>query len=268
MRNKLMQSVAFAIAIGVAAGCATMTAAAPTATSPHIVAAVADKARPQDATFDPGCIGAANACVGVKLDAFRKPADMLAFAGVTPGMKIGELIPGQGYMTRLFSKAVGPTGAVHVFAGAPREGQPQPIAAIQGDKANYPNVDVTLTDFATINTPEPLDLVWTSQNYHDMHNPGRNLDINAANKAVYNALKPGGVYIVLDHATAPGTPFNAQLHRIDPDMVKKEVLAAGFEFVGESNVLRNTADPHDKGVFDDSIRHRTDQFIMKFKRPA
>ena len=124
------------------------------------------------------------------------------------------------------------------------------------------------TDFATLASPEPLDLVWTSQNYHDMHNPGRNLDINAANKAIFNALKPGGTYIVLDHSAADGVAFNAQLHRIDPAMVKSEVLAAGFEFVGESNVLRNPADPRDKTVFDPSIRHKTDQFMMKFRKPA
>ena len=99
---------------------------------------------------------------------------------------------------------------------------------------------------------------------------GRNLDINAANKSIFNALKPGGIYVVLDHVAAADTPggVNAQFHRIVPGLVKQEVLAAGFEFVGESAVLRNPNDPHDKGVFDDSIRHRTDQFMMKFRKPG
>ncbi len=257
MQKNLLRSLALAAVF--AAACQTGPAAPQvTPTSANIVAAVADPTRPKDDT-------------GTNLDIDRKPAEMLAFAGARPGMKVGELIPGQGYMTRLFSKAVGPTGKVYVFASAPvqREGQPPPpppINAIQQDKANYPNVSVIASDFTTIATPEPLDLVWTSQNYHDMHNPGRNLDINAANRAVLASLKPGGTYIVLDHQSAKGVDFSAQLHRIDKEKVKSEVLAAGFEFVGESTVLANTTDDGTKGVFDPSVRRKTNQFILKFKK--
>jgi len=231
---------------------------APTASSAHIVAAIADPARPAADTAR---------------DADRKPAEMIAFGELTPGDKIGELIPGGGYMTRILSKAVGPAGKVYVFASAPvqREGQPPPaapVAAITADAANYRNVQLVITDFTKIPAPEPLDLVWTSQNYHDMHNPGRNLDINAANKAVYGALKPGGLYVVLDHQSARGVDFDAQKHRIDRAKVKAEVLAAGFTFVDESPVLDNPADDGSKGVFDASIRGKTDQFILKFKKPG
>ena len=198
---------------------------------------------------------------------------MIAFGEVHTGEKVGELIPGGGYMTRILSKAVGPTGKVYVFASQPvqREGQPPPaapVAAIVADTANYGNVQVVISNFATIANPEPLDLVWTSQNYHDMHNPGRNLDINAANKAVYGALKPGGIYIVLDHQSAKGVDFDATLHRIDMKKVKDEVLAAGFEFVAESMVLDNPNDDGTKGVFDPSVRGKTDQFILKFRKPG
>jgi predicted methyltransferase len=266
MQKNLMRSLALyavmsaAVAVAVSACATGGGAAAVTPTSANIVAAIADPARPQDDT-------------GAKLDADRKPADMLAFAGARPGMKVGELIPGAGYMTRLFSKAVGPTGKVYVFASAPvaRPNQPPPaapVAAITADKANYPNVSVIITDFTTIPSPEPLDLVWTSQNYHDMHNPGRNLDINAANKAVMAALKPGGIYIVLDHQSSKAEDFSATLHRIDKNKVKGEVLAAGFEFVGESTVLANTTDDGTKIVFDPSVRHKTNQFILKFKKPG
>jgi predicted methyltransferase len=255
-----MRSLALVFLLGVAAcahGSAGDGKAAVSASSANIVAAVADANRPQ-ADRD--------------LDMYRKPAEMLAFAEAKPGERIGELIPGAGYMTRLFSKAIGPSGRLYVFASAPvaRAGQPAPpapVAAITGDKANYANVSVVITDFTTIPAPEPLDLVWTSQNYHDMHNPGRNLDINAANKAVMAALKPGGLYIVLDHSAGVGGAFDAQKHRIDPEQVKREVLAAGFEFVGESKALANPADAHDKAIFDPSIRHRTDQFIFKFRKP-
>lgn len=258
MRTTLMRSLAAAALLATAA-CQTMASEAPvTATSANIVAAVADPARP---------------AADKERDVNRKPAEMVAFGEVRPGDKVGELIPGAGYMTRILSKAVGPTGKVYVFASAPvaREGQPPPaapVAAITADTANYGNVQVVISNFATIANPEPLDLVWTSQNYHDMHNPGRNLDINAANKAVLAALKPGGLYIVLDHQSEKGVEFDATKHRIDEAKVKGEVLAAGFEFVGSSSVLRNPADDGTKGVFDASIRGKTDQFILKFKKPG
>ena len=256
MPTTLLRGIALAALLSISA-CQTM-AAPPTATSPWIVSAVADPARPAADTVR---------------DADRKPAEMIAFGEVHPGEKIGELIPGGGYMTRILSKAVGPTGKVYVFASQPvqREGQPPPaapVAAIVADTANYGNVQVVISNFATIANPEPLDMVWTSQNYHDMHNPGRNLDINAANKAVLAALKPGGVYIVLDHQSAKGVDFDDKLHRIDKDRVKKEVLAAGFTFVSESSVLHNPNDDGTKMVFDPAIRGKTDQFILKFKKPG
>ncbi len=258
MRNTLMRSLALAALLAATAACQTAAMPAPTARSAHIVSAIADPARP-----------AADSA----RDADRKPAEMVAFGEVSPGDKVGELIPGGGYMTRILSKAVGASGKIYVFASAPvqREGQPPPaapVAAITADAANYGNVQVVITDFTTIAAPEPLDLVWTSQNYHDMHNPGRNLDINKANKAVYGALKPGGLYVVLDHQSAKGVDFDAQKHRIDMAKVKAEVISAGFTFVEESQVLDNPADDGSKGVFDASIRGKTDQFILKFKKPG
>lgn len=251
MRTNLMRSLALAALL--TAACQTTSAAPPTATSAHIVAAVADAGRP---------------AADKDLDDERKPADMMAFAEVQPGDKVGELIPGAGFMTRVLSKSVGPTGHVYLFNGPPAAGRAPGFQPVLDDKTSYPNVSFIQTDFTTIAAPEPLDLVWTSQNYHDMHNPGRNLDIAKANKAVFAALKPGGVYFVLDHQSAPGVDFDAALHRIDGAKVKAEVLAAGFEFAGESNVLRNPNDPKDKGVFDPSIRRKTDQFILKFKKPG
>ncbi len=254
MQKKIKLAVASLAALA-AAACASGAGGsdAVTADAPHIASSVAAPARPAADT---------------ELDQYRKPAEMLAFAGVKPGMKIGELIPGGGYMTRVFSGAVGPAGKVYLFNSAPNAQRPPGFLALVEDKANYPNLAFIQTDFTTIPAPEPLDLVWTSQNYHDMHNPGRNLDINAANKAVYGALKPGGVYVVLDHQSADGVEFDAQLHRIDREKVKNEVLAAGFEYAGESDVLRNPADPRTAGVFDASIRRKTDQFILKFRKPA
>jgi predicted methyltransferase len=253
MRTNLMRSLALAALLAAACQTAPAQTPAPTATSPHIVSAVADPARPQ---------------ADKDLDDARKPADMIAFAEVQPGDKVGELIPGGGFVTRVMSKAVGPTGKVYLFNGPAPQGRAFGFQPILDDKTNYPNVQYVQTDFATLASPEPLDLVWTSQNYHDMHNPGRNLDINAANKAIFNALKPGGAYVVLDHQSAKGVDFDAQLHRIDKEKVKGEVLAAGFQFVGESKVLENPADDGTKGIFDASVRRKTNQFILKFRKPG
>jgi predicted methyltransferase len=95
------------------------------------------------------------------------------------------------------------------------------------------------------------------------------VDVPAFDKAVFAALKPGGVYVVLDHAAIAGSGIDATetLHRIDPARVKADVLAAGFKLDGESSILTNEADDHTKNVFDSSIRGRTDQFLLRFKRP-
>jgi predicted methyltransferase len=135
---------------------------------------------------------------------------------------------------------------------------------------NYPNVSYIHAPVAKFVAPEKLDIVWTSQNYHDLHDKFFGpADVPAVNKAIYDALKPGGIYVVLDHAAEAGSGLRDTdtLHRIDEAAVKKEVEAAGFKLVAESNVLRNPADPHTAKVFDPAIRGRTDQFILKFRKP-
>ena len=119
-----------------------------------------------------------------------------------------------------------------------------------------------------LSLPEAVDLVWTSQNYHDLHNIP-NADVADFDRSVFKALKPGGVFIVLDHAAAAGSGFRdtSTLHRIDPEAVKQEVLSAGFKFEAESDVLHNAADDHTLKVFDPAIRGKTDQFILKFRKP-
>jgi predicted methyltransferase len=121
---------------------------------------------------------------------------------------------------------------------------------------------------ALLANAEVSDFVWTSLNYHDMHNRP-NADLVAFNKQMLAMLKPGGIYIVIDHAaqTGSGKRDTGTLHRIDPELVKSEVLAAGFEFVGESAVLRNPADTKDKGVRE-VPRGKTDQFVYKFRKPG
>jgi predicted methyltransferase len=207
-------------------------------------------------------------------DANRKPAETLAFAGVKSGDRVAELLPGGGYFTRLFSKVVGAGGHVYALVPAPSPNAPPDaldraarVKAIAADP-NYSNVSVVVEPFAQLKAPEPVDLVWTSQNYHDVHNfPG--VDVTVFNQSVFDALKPGGTYLVLDHAAEPGSGVRdtATLHRIDPETVKKEVLAAGFVFVGGSDLLHQADDTHGVKVFDPSVRGKTDQFILKFRKP-
>ena len=123
---------------------------------------------------------------------------------------------------------------------------------------------------AALKFPERLDLFWISQNYHDLHDRFMGpVDVKAFNRAVYEALKPGGCYVVLDHSAAAGAPSDVTetLHRIDQSTVRSEIEAAGFKFDGHSALLANPADPRTASVFDASVRGHTDQFILRFRKP-
>ncbi len=224
-----------------------------------IVAAVADPARPADDRAR---------------DVARKPAEVVAFAGVKPGDTVVDLIPGGGYFTRVFSKAVGPTG--HVYALVPSylaKAYPQSVTAIQAVAADpaYRNVTVWVEGVGKLAAQGPVDLVWTSQNYHDLHGPS--LPPNTASEidhAVLMALRPGGAFVIEDHVAEAGSGVRdaGTLHRIDPAFVRDEVEAAGFTFEADSPVLHNLLDPHTARVFDPAIRGHTDQFIFKFRKPT
>jgi predicted methyltransferase len=196
-------------------------------------------------------------------DADRKPAEVLSFAGVRPGMKISELAPGGGYFTRLLSMSVGPKGYVYAFGGRPSN------AVIEWAKTNG-NVAMVVGKGGDKLAPEPVDLVWTTQNYHDFKN-AKVGDGDAAavyNKAAHDALKPGGIYLVSDHEAGKGvgTSATSTLHRIESAAVIKEVEAAGFKLVGKSNLLAHPADNHTLKVVESGIRGKTDQFLLKFRK--
>ena len=212
-----------------------------------IATAVADKGRPGVDTYR---------------DDRRKPAETLVFAGVTTGMTVAELIPGIGYFTRILSKAVGPTGRIYTVPfSEPRASYSKALAA---DPA-YANVTLIGGPPLSVGVPQPVDMVWTAQNYHDIRQ-GRAL----LNKAVFDALKPGGTYFIIDHSAVAGADEGVllSLHRIDEAVVKREVLAAGFVLEAESDLLRNPADKRGQMVFDREVNRNTDQFILKFKKPA
>jgi predicted methyltransferase len=221
----------------------------------YISAAVADPARP---------------AADKERDASRKPAETLAFAGVKPGDWVLELAPGKGYFTRLLSAAVGSKGQVTIYtvSAPPKpDAPPPPVVAIAADP-HYSNVKVTLARLSDVRPTNSFDLVWTTQNYHDLHNL-KDIDVATINKTIFAALKPGGIYFVLDHAAEAGSGSRDTntLHRIDEETVKQEGKAAGFELVGESKILRNKDDPHTAKVFDPPIQGHTDQFLLKFRKP-
>ena len=228
----------------------------------------------------------------------------MAFAGLAPGQTVVDFIPGGGYFTRIFSNVVGPTG--HVYAVVPsemvfgRRPGPPPAAAggaspqrapdergtqvpnttdgavlsqfllQQMDPAGqFKNVTFLVESDASMSIPVPVDLVWTSRNYHDLHNPAFGQpNMLTLDRSIYNTLKPGGIFLVLDHSTAPGMGFSQTntLHRSDPEAVIAEVEQAGFKLIGRSYILANPADNHTQKVF--AMHDRTDQYILKFQRPV
>ncbi len=232
---------------------ATSLAAAAPSIPAYISAAIADSARPAE---------------DKQRDAERKPAETLAFAGVKPGDTVIELAPGKGYYTRLLSAVVGPKGKVYAATSPPKpDAPPPPVQAIAADP-HYSNVSVSLQRAADLKLPQGADLVWTSQNYHDFHNIP-DVDVATINRAVFAALKTRGTYLVLDHAAEAGSGARdtSTLHRIDEETVKQEVTGVRFRLVGESDSLRNKADPHTAKVFDPEIRGHTDQFMLRFSKP-
>src|SRR4051812_5161801 len=150
-------------------------------------------------------------------DADRQPIDMLANSGIKPGDKVAELIPAGGYSTRLLSAAVGPRGHVYSINLATLNDRiKEQIDPVVKDPA-YANVSVLNEDFEQLKLPEPVDIVWTAQNYHDFQNPGMfHADTAAMDRAIFGALKPGGFFVVIDHAAAPGSGArdSGSLHRI------------------------------------------------------
>lgn len=238
-----MRMINLAAAAGVALVITSPVYAKP---APHIAAAVADAGRPAEDKARDGA---------------RKPDQMLAFAGIRPGMKVGELMPGGGYFTRVFAKAVGPRGKVYAYI--PASAPPRMAERLAPLTKAYPNVvGVQAAEFGA---PEPLDVVWTSQNYHDLHLRGGNAE--KINAEIFKALKPGGVYMVVDHRAKPGTYLAdvSTLHRIDQASVMMEVQKAGFVLEGEDLSLRRTDDDHTKRPGE--IHDNSDQFVLKFRKP-
>ena len=251
----------------------------------YISAAVADPGRPH---------------ADRQRDADRKPADVIAFAGLKPGDAVADFMPGRGYFTKIFCKVVGDAG--HVYAIAMPSNRPaaanaptdEPAAESVGGSCtnvtasvlrsrNYPAPELhsdsddpgwvyeywaSRLPAESFVAPEPLDMIWTAENYHDLHNKSSGSpNMLLVGTALLAALKPGGTLMIEDHAASAGSGARdtAALHRIEPEQVKKEMLLAGFEFVGESKLLLHAEDPHTAKAHE--MHDKTDRFVFKFRKP-
>ncbi|MBN8807447.1 MAG: class I SAM-dependent methyltransferase [Sphingomonas sp.] len=240
------------LALGIAAPVAIH--AAPSAIRSYVTTAVADPARPA-AERD--------------TDANRKPAETLVFAGVKPGMTVGEFYPGGGYFTRMLSRVVGPRGHVYGIENDRWKGAVKADDALLAD-GKYANVSIAARPFGTVDFPKPLDLAWVTQNYHDLKIAQFGVvDTIAFDRGVFAALKPGGIFFILDHEALPGTDDAAiaKLHRIERIKVIREVTSVGFKLVDEGNFLRRPSDDHTLPIFDKKVQGHTDQYALKFVKP-
>lgn len=197
-----------------------------------------------------------------------KIPEVIHFIGVKKGDKVADVIAGR--LTAALAQAVGPTGKVYALETAEVvKSHPEVLLMMKQVAAQSPNIIVS-ADPVSSPLPTGLDVVFIRQNYHDLYDKFMGpADVPSFNKAVFAALKPGGVYVVLDHVAAAGSGISATetLHRIDPARVKADVTAAGFKLESQSRILSNPADDHSKNVFDPSVRDHTDQFLYRFRKP-
>jgi predicted methyltransferase len=202
--------------------------------------------------------------------------ELIQFARVDAGSTVIDVYPGDGDWTRLFSDVVGPKG--RVFSFVPTEiadlkpdqvGRMQTLAKEPGRE----NVEAVSADLVAMpEATQPADVLWLHLFYHDLHTAliqDKGATAAAFNRAVHERLKPGGSYVIVDHAAAAGsgTSDTQALHRIDPASVREEVEAAGFVLDAKSTMLANNDDLHSIKVFDPSIKSETDRFAYRFVKP-
>jgi predicted methyltransferase len=199
-------------------------------------------------------------------DADRKPAELLMLSGVKPGDKVVEFAAFGQYFTTMLTSIVGDKGMVYMYDLPYMEA---PTGKASRDfAAKHPNSKFEIVDYNTMTLPDGVDVVFNVLYYHDL--PLNKIDTAALNAKIFKALKPGGVFFIVDHNAAPGTGTRdvETLHRIDPEVIRKEVKAAGFELVEDSKLLANPEDDRTWGPFTRGKRGTTDQSVLKFRKPA
>jgi predicted methyltransferase len=201
------------------------------------------------------------------LDQRRKPEQLLSFYGVRPGMRVLDVSAGRGYNAELLARAVGPTGRVYAQNAAALPAASRAAVEERLRKPVMAQVVHVLREFDDPVPPEArdLDLITFNFNYHDTVHLG--VDRPKMNRALFQALKRGGILVIADHSAKPGagTDVTKSLHRIEESVVRKEIEAAGFRLVDSADFLRNPADPRDISVFKNTVPN--DEFVLKFVKP-
>lgn len=206
-----------------------------------------------------------------KRDAGRKPAETMAFFGIKPGMAVAELMTSSGYFTAVLAEAVGDGGKVYgqnsKWLRDRFKDTNRPLGELIA-KGGYANIIEVNTELEELELPPAgLDAVFIVMFYHDLYWLG--VDRPAMNRGVMAALKPGGIYGIIDHHAAPGMEIRdvARNHRIEKYVVVEDVLKAGFELIEETDLLENPKDPMNVSVFQQELRGFTNQFVLKFRKP-
>ena len=198
-------------------------------------------------------------------DANRKPAELLALSGVKPRDRVVEFASFGQYFTTLLSDIVGNKGIIYMYDLPYTEARSG--AASRAFVAAHPNARYELVDYNTVELPQKIDVVFNVLYYHDL--PLNKVDTANLNARIFKALKPGGVFFIVDHNAEAGSGMRdtPKLHRIDPAIIRQEVTAAGFELVEESKLLAYPTDDHTQMVFAPGLRGMTDQSVFKFRKP-
>lgn len=251
-----------------------LSACSPAAETPAATsepeAAVVEQAIPMPVVIEAALADASRPDEQRLLDVDRHPAEVLAFAGLEHGWRVADIAPGGGYYSRVLSTAVGEEGHVYAFnpAWVAERFAPGNVALgeLADSRANMTRVVDTIENFDTA-IDEPLDAAFLVLFYHDTGHDGT--DRAAMNQSIYDALRPGGVFIVIDHHAPDGSglTFVNDTHRIDAQLVRDEVMAAGFVLEAESDMLANPEDDRTRSVFDETLRRHTDRFAFRFRKP-
>ena len=275
MRRLPLLATCLAIALAVTAcGKSQEEAKAPEAPPPEPAAAAVPAATADAAAIDAAVANADRLPEDKEQDSWRRPAEVLKFMELRPGMHALDYFAAAGYYTELMSRVVGPEGKVIAYNNAEYRKFSQDAPTKRYGNNRLPNVvEVTTPVEAMPLDPASLDAVLFMQSYHDLYWRPKDgswpkTDAAKALAQLVPALKPGAVVVVVDHVANPGEPTATvtDMHRIDPAVLKRDFEAAGLTFDSESPVFANPADDHKKKVFDEAIRHKTDQVMYKFKK--
>lgn len=208
-------------------------------------------------------------------DAGRKPADVLGFFGIAPGMSVLDLFSGGGYYAEILSQVVGPEGHIVAHSNSAYLNYVGDEFKARHADNRLANVDVLMAENNELELDaDQFDAILMVLSYHDTYwvdpeNGWPKINVPQLHAELFDSLKPGGTLGIVDHYAEAGSPreTGGTLHRIDPSIVITDLENAGFVLDTKSDLLRNMEDDHSLGVFDPSVRGKTDRFVLRFKKP-